>query len=79
MSDTIQTLADTVRGRVIGPSDPGYDEARQVYNGMHDRRPRAVVQCADRQLQCSLEIFLALGVVAAPQRHHAANAIEPDP
>jgi FAD/FMN-containing dehydrogenase len=47
MSDTIKALTETVRGRVIIASDPDYDDARAVYNAMHDRRPQAVVQCAD--------------------------------
>lgn len=47
MGDTIEALTKTVRGRVITPEDPGYDDARAVYNGMHDRRPAAVVQCSD--------------------------------
>ena len=47
MSDTIKALTETVRGRVIIASDPDYDDARAVYNAMHDRRPHAVVQCTD--------------------------------
>ena len=47
MSDTIEQLAAAVRGRVITPADPGYDDARVVYNAMHDRKPRAVIQCTD--------------------------------
>jgi FAD/FMN-containing dehydrogenase len=44
---TIQRLGETVRGRIITPGDAQYDDARTVYNGMHDRRPGAVVQCTD--------------------------------
>jgi hypothetical protein len=47
MSDTIKALTEAVRGRVITPSDSDYDDARVVYNAMHDRRPRAVIQCVD--------------------------------
>src|ERR671910_1502128 len=47
MSDTIEKLAEAVRGSVITPADSGYDDARVVYNAMHDRRPRAVIQCVD--------------------------------
>ena len=47
MSDTIEALTETVRGRVITASDPEYDDARVVYNAMHDRKPGAVIQCMD--------------------------------
>ena len=47
MGDTIKAMTGAVRGRVITPSDSDYDDARAVYNAMHDRRPRAVIQCMD--------------------------------
>ncbi len=47
MTTTLAELAAQIRGSVVTPEDPGYDQARAVYNAMHDRRPAAVVRCAD--------------------------------
>jgi FAD/FMN-containing dehydrogenase len=44
---TTDALRSEVRGQVITPEDAGYDDARRVYNGMHDRRPAMVVRSAD--------------------------------
>ena len=44
---TVDGLDQLVRGRVVRSNDADYDEARSLYNGMIDKRPRAVAQCAD--------------------------------
>ena len=40
-------LTAALRGEVITPADPRYDEARAVYNGMIDKRPAAIARCRD--------------------------------
>jgi FAD/FMN-containing dehydrogenase len=43
----IDQLREQVRGAVITPDDEGYEQARRVHNAMIDRRPAAVVRCAN--------------------------------
>ena len=40
-------LESALRGELITPADPRYDEARAVYNAMIDKRPAAVARCRD--------------------------------
>jgi hypothetical protein len=35
------------RGQIIQAGDPGYDQARQVFNGMIDKRPKLIARCVD--------------------------------
>ena len=44
--DTLETLRGAIDGTLTEPADPGYDEARAVWNGMIDRRPAAIVRAA---------------------------------
>ncbi len=41
----LEDLKTRVRGGVILPGGPGYDDARSVWNGMIDRRPAGVARC----------------------------------
>jgi FAD/FMN-containing dehydrogenase len=46
VTDPAEVLPDSFSGKVLVPGRPGYDEARQVANGMIDRRPIVVARCA---------------------------------
>src|SRR6187549_734665 len=41
---TVQELREVVRGDVVVPGDPFYDEARAVWNGMIDKRPALILR-----------------------------------
>ena len=41
---TIEQLRAEVRAPILTSSDPGYDEARAVHNGMFDKRPQVIVR-----------------------------------
>jgi FAD/FMN-containing dehydrogenase len=43
--NAIETLKARMRGPVILPEDPGYDDARSIWNAMVDKRPGAIAQC----------------------------------
>jgi FAD/FMN-containing dehydrogenase len=40
-------LAAVLRGDLIEPGNPGYEEARAVYNAMVDKHPAAIARCRD--------------------------------
>jgi FAD/FMN-containing dehydrogenase len=43
---TLGELEATLRGRLVRPGDPDYDQARTVWNAAHDRRPALIIRCA---------------------------------
>ena len=55
-STTITTayaeLAAAMRGELIMPGDPGYDQARAVYNAMIDKHPAVIARCRVRLPRC---------------------------
>jgi hypothetical protein len=46
-TEAIDKLRQGLRGAVIERSDPNYDEARALYNGMIDKRPLVIARCVD--------------------------------
>jgi FAD/FMN-containing dehydrogenase len=41
----IEALRTGLRGELVLPSDPGYDEARTIWNATVDHRPAVIVRC----------------------------------
>ena len=42
----VEQLTEAMRGDVLVPGSPGYDEGRMVWNGMYDRKPAVIARCA---------------------------------
>ena len=45
VSGTLEQLSTTFTGRLLQPSDAGYDESRRVHNGLIDKRPALIAKC----------------------------------
>ena len=46
LTDTaIETFRTSVRGELLRPVDAGYETARNVWNGMIDKRPALIIRC----------------------------------
>ncbi len=45
----VKELAGALEGRVLLAADPDYDQARAIWNGMHDRHPALIAQCKSAQ------------------------------
>jgi FAD/FMN-containing dehydrogenase len=41
----VKDLKGWIRGPLLSPQDPGFDDARSVWNAMIDRRPALIVRC----------------------------------
>ncbi|MGE0354491.1 MAG: FAD-binding oxidoreductase [Gemmatimonadales bacterium] len=44
--DAVTSFGAALRGQLLTPDSPGYDEARKVWNAMIDRRPAMIARCA---------------------------------
>ncbi|HEY5706570.1 MAG TPA: FAD-dependent oxidoreductase [Terrimicrobiaceae bacterium] len=45
--ETTENLKRKVKGQIVLPSDPSYDEVREIWNAMIERRPALIVRCAE--------------------------------
>ena len=44
---TLKEFEDGLHGSLIRPGDAAFDEARSIWNGVHDCRPAVIVRCVD--------------------------------
>ncbi|PNI08165.1 FAD-linked oxidoreductase [Arthrobacter sp. AFG7.2] len=66
IQQALQELRAKLSGSLVGPQDPHYEEARQVWNGMVDLRPRAVVRArAIADIDATLEAARRTGLAMA--------------
>ena len=56
ISPDVQALRTSISGHVFTSDDPGYDQARIVWNGAIDRRPAVIVRCVN-----SADVSAAIG------------------
>jgi FAD/FMN-containing dehydrogenase len=45
-ASALSAFQASLRGKLLRPGDAAYDEARTIHNGMIDRHPGLIVQCA---------------------------------
>ena len=62
----IGELGDAVDGPVLLPEHPGYETARRIWNGMHDKRPALIAQClSDRDVRHAVDFARANDLLVA--------------
>jgi hypothetical protein len=77
----IDALGERLRGRILQPSDGDYEGACRVWNGMIDRRPGLIVQCAGTSdVVAAVELAAAhdLSVAVRGRGHNVAGTAMPD-
>jgi FAD/FMN-containing dehydrogenase len=66
MDPAYARLRSSLRGSLVLPDDEGYDDTRAVWNAAIDRRPAAIVRCANASdVQRALEVARARGLSIA--------------
>src|SRR5262249_33087323 len=49
LKQDVERFKRKIKGRVVLPGEPDYDEIRKIWNAMIDRRPALIVRCADSE------------------------------
>ena len=74
-------LRATLGNRLSYPGEPGYEEARRVWNAMHDRRPALVARCrsaAEVSLTLRYAVAVGLRVTVRGGGHNVAGTAVAD-
>ena len=45
LKETVSGFRNLIEGPVVLPGEPGYDEARAIWNGMFDKKPAIIARC----------------------------------
>ncbi|HKK14406.1 MAG TPA: oxidoreductase, partial [Gammaproteobacteria bacterium] len=43
----VDRLSDVLRGELLKPAHPGYEDARRLWNAMIDKHPTLIARCRD--------------------------------
>jgi len=65
---TVEAFGARLRGELLTPEAPGYDEARGIWNAMIDRRPALIARCSD-----TADVVEALGFA---REHGLLNSVK---
>ncbi|WP_328768711.1 FAD-binding oxidoreductase [Streptomyces sp. NBC_00286] len=66
LTDPAAALHEGFSGQMLRPAQPGYDEARQVFNAMIDRRPALIARPADTaDVAAAVDVARNHGLVVA--------------
>ena len=64
--ETYSALRRQFNGDLLRPEEPGYEEARTIWNGMVARRPGLIARCADvSDVQTSVRVATNIGIRTA--------------
>ncbi len=75
----VRSLRSRLRGPLLRPGDPGYEEGRKVWNGMIDRKPALIARCSGvADVATCVEFGRAQGLpvsIRGGGHHIAGNAV----